>query len=231
MNDVRTTGARIRVWGLLALVAAALVANVLAVILARSAAPYLEPLDLEGVADVLRRDRPDALLPTMGGQTALNLARELHEAGVTHIIDVRVEWSDQDWVAELLPGLEYFHHGIDDAGQAVPAEWFEEGVQYAVDALEAGGTVLSHCHMGINRGPSLGFAVLLRLGWDAVEALDAIRRARPVAFIAYAEDALRWHHREDPAVLERDLRRLERWRHDHDLDVESVIRLKRQQGG
>ena len=43
---------------------------------------YLEPLDLEGVAGVLRRERPDALLPTMGGQTALNLARELDEAGV-----------------------------------------------------------------------------------------------------------------------------------------------------
>ena len=40
---------------------------------------YLEPLDLEGVAGVLRRERPDALLPTMGGQTALNLARELDE--------------------------------------------------------------------------------------------------------------------------------------------------------
>src|SRR5438034_9376809 len=43
---------------------------------------YLEPLDLEGVADVLRRERPDALLPTMGGQTALNLAMELSESGV-----------------------------------------------------------------------------------------------------------------------------------------------------
>src|SRR5918911_884694 len=43
---------------------------------------YLEPLDLDGVADVLRRERPGALLPTMGGGTALNLARELHEAGV-----------------------------------------------------------------------------------------------------------------------------------------------------
>jgi dual specificity phosphatase 3 len=155
---------------------------------------------------------------------------ELHESGVTHIIDVRVEWTDQDWVAELLPGLEYFHHGIDDAGQAVPAEWFEVGVRYAVDALERGGTVLTHCHMGINRGPSLGFAVLLALGWDAVDALDAIRRARPIAFIAYAEDALRWHHQRDRAALERDLRRLDQWRRGHDLDVESVIRLKRQQG-
>ena len=43
---------------------------------------YLEPLDVEGVADVLERERPDALLPTMGGQTALNLALELADAGV-----------------------------------------------------------------------------------------------------------------------------------------------------
>src|SRR2546430_11268224 len=39
-------------------------------------------LDLEGVADVLRRERPSALLPTMGGQTALNLAMELAKSGV-----------------------------------------------------------------------------------------------------------------------------------------------------
>src|SRR2546430_6440002 len=42
---------------------------------------YLEPLDLDGVADVLGRERPDALLPTMGGQTALNIGLELAEAG------------------------------------------------------------------------------------------------------------------------------------------------------
>ena len=43
---------------------------------------YLEPLDLEGVSGVLRRERPDALLPTMGGGTALNLARELDGDGI-----------------------------------------------------------------------------------------------------------------------------------------------------
>jgi len=43
---------------------------------------YLEPLDLEGVADVLARERPSALLPTMGGQTALNLAVQLAEEDV-----------------------------------------------------------------------------------------------------------------------------------------------------
>src|SRR4051795_4552961 len=43
---------------------------------------YLEPLDVESVAEVLRIERPDALLPTMGGQTALNLARELATEGI-----------------------------------------------------------------------------------------------------------------------------------------------------
>src|SRR5205823_14929441 len=43
---------------------------------------YIEPLDVESVAAVLERERPDALLPTMGGQTALNLATELAEEGV-----------------------------------------------------------------------------------------------------------------------------------------------------
>src|SRR4029450_5475997 len=42
---------------------------------------YLEPLDIDSVAGVLQRERPDALLPTLGGQTALNLASELSAAG------------------------------------------------------------------------------------------------------------------------------------------------------
>jgi carbamoyl-phosphate synthase large subunit len=45
-------------------------------------ATYLEPLDAETLEEVIERERPDALLPTLGGQTALNLAVELQEAGV-----------------------------------------------------------------------------------------------------------------------------------------------------
>ncbi|MDQ4042984.1 MAG: carbamoyl-phosphate synthase large subunit, partial [Actinomycetota bacterium] len=44
-------------------------------------ATYVEPLTAETVAEIIRRERPDALLPTLGGQTALNLAVELHEKG------------------------------------------------------------------------------------------------------------------------------------------------------
>jgi carbamoyl-phosphate synthase large subunit len=45
-------------------------------------ATYVEPLTAEALAEIIRRERPDALLPTLGGQTALNLAVELHEGGV-----------------------------------------------------------------------------------------------------------------------------------------------------
>lgn len=43
---------------------------------------YIEPLTLEFVSRVIRKERPDAILPTVGGQTGLNLAKQLDEAGV-----------------------------------------------------------------------------------------------------------------------------------------------------
>src|SRR3954471_21024948 len=60
---------------------------------------YVEPLDFEGVAGVLRRERPDALLPTMGGQTALNLARELEAEGVLAEVGVELIGADVDVIA------------------------------------------------------------------------------------------------------------------------------------
>jgi carbamoyl-phosphate synthase large subunit len=45
-------------------------------------ATYIEPLDVEVLTRIIATERPDALLPTLGGQTALNLAMELVEQGV-----------------------------------------------------------------------------------------------------------------------------------------------------
>src|SRR3712207_9518932 len=45
-------------------------------------ATYIEPLTPDSVERVIDKERPDALLPTLGGGTALNLARQLHENGV-----------------------------------------------------------------------------------------------------------------------------------------------------
>src|SRR5574344_1854640 len=43
---------------------------------------YIEPLTVDILHEIIRRERPDAILPTLGGQTALNLAMELHEKGI-----------------------------------------------------------------------------------------------------------------------------------------------------
>jgi carbamoyl-phosphate synthase large subunit len=53
-------------------------------------ATYVEPLDLATLTRIIDKERPDALLPTLGGQTGLNLAVQLHEAGVLETYDVEL---------------------------------------------------------------------------------------------------------------------------------------------
>src|SRR5262245_12564097 len=51
---------------------------------------YIEPLTTDFVAAIIKRERPDALLPTVGGQTALNIAVELSERGILDEYDVEM---------------------------------------------------------------------------------------------------------------------------------------------
>ncbi|HEX6699285.1 MAG TPA: carbamoyl-phosphate synthase large subunit [Gaiellaceae bacterium] len=80
---------------------------------------YLEPLDLAGVADVLARERPDALLPTMGGQTALNLALELAEAGVLDELGVELIGASIDAIRRA-ENRELFKEAVASVGLRVP---------------------------------------------------------------------------------------------------------------
>lgn len=154
---------------------------------------------------------------------------EIAELGITNIVDCRLECNDASLFAQCLPELSCLHHGMDDAGQRVPGLWFDQAVAW-IDAAGPDAVVLTHCHMGINRGPSLGFAVLLHQGWDPVEALTAIRNARPQANAWYADDAVRWHHRRQGSAPTADLQRLAAWREEHPLDVVRLIRAQRLAG-
>ncbi len=152
---------------------------------------------------------------------------ELDNFGITHIVDCRIEWNDQELVSKHLPTIAYLHHGMDDAGQQVPFTWFDEALAW-IDAAGPDAVVLTHCHMGINRGPSLGFAVLLHWGWDPVDAIAAIRAARPQANVWYADDAVRWLHDRHGTDPYPDLLRLQDWREDNPLDVVRLIRQARE---
>jgi carbamoyl-phosphate synthase large subunit len=80
---------------------------------------YVEPLDLESVAAVLRRERPDALLPTLGGQTALNLASELSSAGILDELGVELIGAGFEAIRRA-EDRELFRETVRDVGLKVP---------------------------------------------------------------------------------------------------------------
>ena len=62
-------------------------------------ATYIEPLTVDSVSAIIRKEKPDALLPTLGGQTALNLAMELKRSGVLAEYGVEMIGADADAIA------------------------------------------------------------------------------------------------------------------------------------
>jgi carbamoyl-phosphate synthase large subunit len=99
---------------------------------------YLEPLTVETVERVIARERPDALLPTLGGQTGLNLATDLANAGVLERYGVRLLGAGIDTIRKA-EDRQAFKQMLEDLGEPVPISRVCESLE-AVDefAAEAG---------------------------------------------------------------------------------------------
>ena len=82
-------------------------------------ATYVEPLRLDVMEAIIARERPDALLPTLGGQTALNLAMELAEAGVLDRYEVELIGADAEAIATA-EDRERFKVAMQEIGLVVP---------------------------------------------------------------------------------------------------------------
>src|ERR1700747_169738 len=80
---------------------------------------YVEPLTVEVLTSVIERERPDALLPTLGGQTALNLSIELHKAGVLAKYGVRLIGAQVEAI-EKAEDRELFKQAMQRIGLSVP---------------------------------------------------------------------------------------------------------------
>jgi len=92
---------------------------------------YVEPLDADVLTDIIERERPDALLPTLGGQTALNLTMELVRRGVTDRFGVEVIGARPDAIATA-EDRELFKLAMADIGLAVPDSGFARSVEEAL---------------------------------------------------------------------------------------------------
>src|SRR3954463_3440298 len=105
---------------------------------------YVEPLTPESVLSVIERERPDALLPTLGGQTGLNVAVELAESGALAANGVELIGAQLDAIrrAEDRSG---FRRTMEDAGLPVPRSGTAMNTENAVEL-----------------GASIGFPVIVR---------------------------------------------------------------------
>src|SRR5215217_96150 len=97
-------------------------------------ATYVEPLLPGPVAAVIERERPDALLPTLGGQTALNLAKALHEDGTLERFGVELIGANYDAIARA-EDRDLFRQTMDAAGLKMPRSAIATSVDEALDAL------------------------------------------------------------------------------------------------
>src|SRR4051812_28487361 len=98
---------------------------------------YVEPLDVEVLTAIIERERPDALLPTLGGQTALNLAMALSQRGVLDRFGVELIGANAVAI-ETAENREQFKAAMTEIGLSVPAS----GFAYALDeALTVGAEI------------------------------------------------------------------------------------------
>jgi len=91
---------------------------------------YIEPMTVESLEKIIARDRPDALLPTIGGQTALNLALDLHEAGVLAKYGVELIGARIDAINKAEDRL-LFRAAMEKIGLRVPRSGYVRSVEEA----------------------------------------------------------------------------------------------------
>ena len=135
-------------------------------------ATYVEPLDVASLERIIERERPDALLPTLGGQTALNLAIALHEAGVLERFGVELIGASVEAI-HTAEDRSRFKAAMSEIDLATPSSGFAYSVEEALEVgdevgyplivrpsfiLGGGGTGIAHDAEGLRAAAERGLA-------------------------------------------------------------------------
>src|SRR5882762_4071994 len=97
---------------------------------------YIEPLTVEAVSAIIRKERPDALLPTVGGQTALNLAIALDDSGILEECGVEMIGAKREAI-RVAEDRMLFKQAMDEAGLQMPRGGFAKSWSEAEKIVEA----------------------------------------------------------------------------------------------
>ena len=93
---------------------------------------YIEPLNIASVTQVIQIERPDSILPTLGGQTGLNLAMNLHEQGILEEYNVRLLGTSPESIRKA-EDRQGFKDAMEELGQPCVTSDVVESVEDAVD--------------------------------------------------------------------------------------------------
>ena len=136
-------------------------------------ATYVEPLHVDVITRIIERERPDAVLPTLGGQTALNLAMELHRGGVLDAYGVEMIGASAEAI-ETAEDRERFKHAMIEVGLSVPASGSAHTLDEAIGVIERIGlpVIIRPAYILGGKGTGIAstmteFRTLASLGLDA----------------------------------------------------------------
>jgi len=162
-------------------------------------ATYIEPVTPEMVAKIIARERPDALLPTMGGQTALNTAMALARSGVLERYEIELIGASEEAIAKA-EDRQLFRQAMDKIGLASPKSRMVGSVDQAVAALETTGLPAIIRPSFTLGGTGGGIA------YNAHDFADIVRgglRASPAHEVLIEESVLGWKEYEMEVVRDR----------------------------
>jgi carbamoyl-phosphate synthase large subunit len=134
---------------------------------------YVEPLAVDVLAAIIAQERPSALLPTMGGQTALNLAMGLSNAGILDEFGVELIGANAEAI-ETAENRDRFKQAMGDIGLAVPSSGFAHSLDEAMLVAEQIGYPImvrpSFILGGAGTGIAQNAAEFSRLAYEGLEA-------------------------------------------------------------
>jgi len=162
-------------------------------------AVYIEPIDWETVARIIERERPDALLPTMGGQTALNTALDLVREGVLERYGVEMIGASREAI-DTAEDRDRFRRAMQEIGLEVPRAAIAHSMEEALQ-VQAG----------------IGFPVIIRpsftlggtgggIAYNREEFVEIVERGldlSPTHEVLLEESVLGWKEFEMEVVRDR----------------------------
>jgi carbamoyl-phosphate synthase large subunit len=162
-------------------------------------ATYIEPIDWPTVAKIIEKERPDALLPTMGGQTALNCALDLEREGVLSKYAVELIGATADAI-DMAEDRERFREAMTDIGLNTPKSFIVHSLEEALQVQ-----------------PQIGYPVIIRpsftmggtgggIAYNREEYEEIVRRGldlSPTRELLVEESVLGWKEYEMEVVRDK----------------------------